>query len=69
MKRRFLAHLTTAFEIDLVTYKRGDLLVLEESAEYAPAYAIVRDGVTSRDFITNEYGTIFKIVEEIKEAA
>lgn len=69
MKRRFLAHLTKKFEIDLIEYKKGDLIVLEESVEFAPAYAIVRDGETTRDFITNEYGTIFKIVEEMKEAA
>ena len=69
MKRRFLAHFTKKFELDLIQYKKGDLIVLEEVPEYAPAYAVVRDGEVTRDLITNEYGTIFKIVEEMKEAA
>lgn len=67
--KRFTAKFTKEFEIDRVTYKKGDLITLEESEEFAPAYWIVRDGVVSNDLLTNEYGTVFQLVEELQVAA
>lgn len=67
--RRFTARFSKAIEIDKVLYKKGDTIVLEESAEYAPAMWIVRDGVTSTDLLSNEYGTVFTLVGEIEKAA
>jgi len=67
--KRFIAAFTKAFEIDGVSFKKGDTIVLQESVEYAPAYWIVEDEVVTTKLLTNEYGTIFKIVEEVKLAA
>lgn len=66
---RFIAKFTKKFEINGVEYKKGDSITLEQSEEFAPAYWIVKDGVTTRDLLTNEYGVIFSLVEEIKIAA
>jgi hypothetical protein len=67
--RRFIAKITQKIEIDRVVYKKGDTIILEESAEYAPAMWIVRDDVTSTDLLSNEYGVVFEVVEEVAKAA
>lgn len=67
--KRFMARFITKFEIDGITYRKGDTVVLEESAEFAPAMWIVRDDVTSRDLLSNEYGTVFEVVGELEKAA
>jgi hypothetical protein len=67
--KRFMARFTKEFEIGRVMYRKGDTIVLEESAEYAPAFWIVRDDTRSTDMITNEYGVVFELVGVLEKAA
>jgi hypothetical protein len=55
--------------IDRDVYEKGSIVVLQESEEYAPAMFIVKDGQPTRDLLTNEFGKIFEIAEELQQAA
>jgi len=67
--KTFRAMIKKELVIDNEVYESGSIVILQESKEYASAMIIIKDGQPTRDLLTNEFGQIFEIEEELQKVA